>query len=129
MLGDEAGEVRGALPHRPSEGLGHVFCRRFFGQRWGRFILADSLRLDYCRVRAESGRQVRRLLQCLKQTMMVDETRVELVIGRSGQILNMSKVEIIGFVEGSDVRDGNEREAKENAKAVGLNICKDTVPI
>ena len=48
MLGDEAREVRCALPYRPSEGLGHVFCRLFFEQRWDRLILADLPRIDYC---------------------------------------------------------------------------------
>lgn len=72
MLGDESKEVRCALPYRPSKGLEHVFCRLFFEQRWDRLILADLPRIDYCRVKVESGRQVQRLLQCLKQKMMVD---------------------------------------------------------
>lgn len=40
-----------------------MFSVDCFGHRIDRIILADLLRKDYCRVRAESWRPVQRLLQ------------------------------------------------------------------
>lgn len=54
---------------------------------------------------------------------------VEMETERSGQILNISKTEIMGFAEGSVMGNGNKSRAKENSKVCGLNIWKDTVPI
>lgn len=54
---------------------------------------------------------------------------VEMEIERSGQILNISKVEIIGFADGSVMENGNKSRAKENSKVCGLNVWKDTVLI
>lgn len=46
---------------------------------------------------------------------------------RSSQILNVLKVEIIGFREGPDMGYGSKRGVKDNSKVFGLNISNDKV--
>lgn len=54
-------------------------------------------------------------------------TRAEGEIVRSSQILNVLKVEIVGFREGPDMGYGSKRGVKDNSKVFGLNISKDEV--
>lgn len=127
MLGDEAREVRFALPYRPSERFGHIFCRLFGveeGQNPSGWFVENSLLQSEGRIR-ETGSEA--LSVEARDDAGLDQSRGG--DWKSAQILTISKVEIIGFSEGSDMGHGNKRGTKENSKAFGLNIWKDTVPI